>query len=142
MTGERRWRVVLGLIVAAVLALVIGIKAGHAAGLRAVAIGIVAIVAVLARTSIAAEKDLPASRPNTDPNALYLLGMVSYLTGAIQAPMTAFVIVAELADAHGMIIPLMATALVAHTISRVVCAKGIYHALSEEFMPAGKDKSG
>ena len=69
MTGERRWRVVLGLIVAAVLALVIGIKAGHAAGLRAVAIGIVAIVAVLARTSIAAEKDLPASRPNTGSSA-------------------------------------------------------------------------
>jgi H+/Cl- antiporter ClcA len=80
--------------------------------------------------------------PNTDPNALYLLGMVSYLTGVIQAPMTAFVIVTELADAHGMIIPLMAAALVAHTISRVVCGKGIYHALAEEFMPTAEAKSG
>jgi H+/Cl- antiporter ClcA len=61
--------------------------------------------------------------------------MVSYLTGVIQAPMTAFVIVAELADAHGMLIPLMAAALVAHTISRVICPKGIYHALAEEFTP-------
>ena len=48
----------------------------------------------------------------TDPDALFLLGMVAYLTGVVQAPITAFVIVTEMANAHGMIIPLMATAVV------------------------------
>ncbi len=69
--------------------------------------------------------------PNADPAALFLLGMVAYLTGVVQAPITAFVIVSEMADANGLIIPLMAAALIAHTISRLICAKGIYHALAE-----------
>lgn len=78
--------------------------------------------------------NLQALLPGVDPGALFLLGMVAYLTGVVQAPITAFVIVTEMADAHGMLIPLMATAVVAHTMSRLVCVKGVYHALAEDFL--------
>ena len=74
---------------------------------------------------------------HVDPGALFLLGMVSYLTGVVQAPITAFVIVTEMADAHGMIIPLMAAAVVSQTVSRLICRQGIYHALAEGFIPPG-----
>src|SRR5262249_10847400 len=40
--------------------------------------------------------------------ALMLLGMVSYFAGVVQAPITAFVIVTEMTDNHGMVVPLMA----------------------------------
>jgi H+/Cl- antiporter ClcA len=69
--------------------------------------------------------------PHLDPATLFLMGMVAYLTGVVQAPITAFVIVSEMTDAHDMIIPLMATALVAHSVSRLINSKGIYHALAE-----------
>ncbi|MHB1206790.1 MAG: chloride channel protein [Rhodospirillaceae bacterium] len=74
--------------------------------------------------------------PHVDPGALFLLGMVAYLTGVVQAPITAFVIVTEMADAHGLIMPLMATAVVAHAVSRSISAKGIYHALAESYLHA------
>jgi H+/Cl- antiporter ClcA len=72
--------------------------------------------------------------PHADPGALFLLGMVAYLTGVVQAPITAFVIVTEMADAHGLIMPLMVTAAIAHAVSRLISAKGIYHALAESYL--------
>lgn len=78
--------------------------------------------------------NIAAFIPHVDPAALFLMGMVAYLTGVVQAPITAFVIVSEMTDAHDMIIPLMATALVAHSVSRLVCKKGVYHALADGIM--------
>jgi H+/Cl- antiporter ClcA len=66
--------------------------------------------------------------------ALMLLGMVSYFAGVVQAPITAFVIVTEMTDNHGMVVPLMAAALIAHATSRLVCGEGIYHALAKGFV--------
>src|SRR5262249_4604429 len=63
-----------------------------------------------------------------------LLGMVSYFAGVVQAPITAFVIVTEMTDNHGMVVPLMAAALIAHATSRLVCGEGIYHALAKGFV--------
>ena len=63
--------------------------------------------------------------------ALVLIGMVSYLTGVLQAPITSFVIVTEMTQDHAMVIPLMITALVADAASKLVCEEGIYHALAE-----------
>ena len=63
-----------------------------------------------------------------------LLGMVSYFAGVVQAPITAFVIVTEMTDNHGMVVPLMAAALIAHVISRMICEEGIYHALAKGFV--------
>jgi H+/Cl- antiporter ClcA len=66
--------------------------------------------------------------------AIMLLGMVSYFAGVVQAPITAFVIVTEMTDNHGMVVPLMAAALIAHFVSRMVCEEGIYHALAKGFV--------
>lgn len=62
--------------------------------------------------------------------ALVLLGMVAYLTGALQAPITAFVIVTEMTQDHALMIPLMVAALIADAVSKAVCREGLYHALA------------
>ena len=62
--------------------------------------------------------------------ALVLIGMVSYLTGALQAPITAFVIVTEMTQDHALMIPLMVAALIADVVSKRVCREGLYHALA------------
>ena len=67
--------------------------------------------------------------------SLALIGMVSYLTGVVQAPITSFVIVAEMTENHAMIIPLMAAALISQAASKLVCREGLYHALSRNFLP-------
>ncbi|MBR0703209.1 chloride channel protein [Bradyrhizobium sp. 62B] len=66
--------------------------------------------------------------------AIMLLGMVSYFAGVVQAPITAFVIVTEMTDNHGMVVPLMGAALIAHVTSRMICEEGIYHALAKGFV--------
>ena len=66
--------------------------------------------------------------------AIMLLGMVSYFAGVVQAPITAFVIVTEMTDNHGMVVPLMAAALIAHVTSLMICEEGIYHALAKGFI--------
>ncbi len=78
--------------------------------------------------------------PDTPIGALVLLGMVAYFAGVVQAPITAFVIVAEMTDNHGMLVPLMLAALIARSTSRLVCKEGVYHALSHKFLAeAGPD---
>jgi H+/Cl- antiporter ClcA len=67
-----------------------------------------------------------------DVSAVMLLGMVAYLAGVVQAPITAFVIVMEMTNNHTMLIPLMAAALIASGASRAVCREGIYHALAHK----------
>ena len=69
-----------------------------------------------------------------------LIGMVSYLTGVVQAPITSFVIVSEMTGDHGMIIPLMAAALIADGTSKLVSKKGLYHALAANFMRANEPR--
>jgi H+/Cl- antiporter ClcA len=66
--------------------------------------------------------------------ALALLGMVSYLTGVVQTPITSFVIVAEMTEDHTMIIPLMLAALIADAVSKSICKDSIYHALAAVFL--------
>jgi H+/Cl- antiporter ClcA len=66
--------------------------------------------------------------------ALALLGMVSYLTGVVQTPITSFVIVSEMTENHAMIIPLMLAALIADAVSKWVCKDSIYLALAHVFL--------
>lgn len=66
--------------------------------------------------------------------ALALLGMVSYLTGVVQTPITSFVIVSEMTENHAMIIPLMLAALIADAVSKSICSESIYHALAHVFL--------
>ena len=74
--------------------------------------------------------------PGAPAQALVVLGMVAYFSGVVQAPITAFVIVAEMTNDHAMVVPLMLTALIAFAVSRLVCKEGVYHALSHNFINA------
>lgn len=73
--------------------------------------------------------------PATPIGALVLLGMVSYFSGVVQAPITAFVIVAEMTDNHNLMVPLMLAALIAQGASKLICKEGVYHALARKFIP-------
>jgi H+/Cl- antiporter ClcA len=52
--------------------------------------------------------------------ALIALGMVGFLAAVTQAPLTSFIIVMEMVDGHAMVLSLMACALVATVLSRVI----------------------
>ena len=69
--------------------------------------------------------------PGISIGPLVLIGMVSYLTGVLQAPITSFVIVTEMTQDHAMMIPLMIAALIADVASKLVCRGGLYHALAD-----------
>ena len=66
--------------------------------------------------------------------ALALIGMVSYLTGVVRAPITSFIIVAEMTNDHAMVIPLMAAALIADRTSALLSHEGYYQVLAEAFL--------
>lgn len=69
--------------------------------------------------------------PFAPATAVILLTMTAYFAGMLQSPYTAFVIVIEMTSAHGIIIPLMATAFIATATSKIVCPKPLYSALCE-----------
>jgi H+/Cl- antiporter ClcA len=71
--------------------------------------------------------------PTISVGLMMLLGMVAYLSGVVQAPMTAFIIVTEMTNDHAMLIPLMAAAFIAHGASRLICREGIYHTLARKY---------
>jgi H+/Cl- antiporter ClcA len=66
--------------------------------------------------------------------AIVMLGMVGYFTGVVQTPLTALIIVMEMTDNSSMLLPLMATALIAKGVSRIVCPVPIYQALAEAYL--------
>ncbi len=80
--------------------------------------------------------DLSTLFHNVPIGALALLGMVAYLSGVVQAPMTSFVIVAEMTEDHAMIIPLMVAAVIATACSKLIYNDGLYHALAKNFVRA------
>jgi H+/Cl- antiporter ClcA len=70
-----------------------------------------------------------------DARVLMLLMMAAYFSGVVQSPLTATVIVMEMTSDRGMVIPLMATALFAASISRLISREPLYHALARNFSP-------
>jgi len=72
--------------------------------------------------------------------AVILLSMVGYFTGVVQTPITALIIVMEMTDNSSMLMPLMATALIAKVLSRFVCPVPIYEALAEAYLHSPKSK--
>ncbi|OEZ95684.1 chloride channel protein [Duganella phyllosphaerae] len=66
--------------------------------------------------------------------AVIALGMVGFLAAATQAPLTAFIIVMEMVDGHGMVLSLMACAVIASTVSRVL-SPPLYTALAMIQLP-------
>ena len=78
--------------------------------------------------------DLAQFMPSIPFSAIVMLGMVGYFTGVVQTPITAFVIVMEMTDSSSMLMPLMATALIAKAISHLVCPTPIYQALADAYL--------
>ncbi len=72
--------------------------------------------------------------PHLPAASLIILGMVGYFTGVVQTPITAFVIVMEMTTNSSLILPLMATALIAKGFSKLVCPTPIYQALSAVYL--------
>jgi H+/Cl- antiporter ClcA len=61
-----------------------------------------------------------------------ILGMCGYLAGVTQAPLTSFVIVMEMTTQHAMVLPLMVTAAVATTISKLL-SPPLYQTLAKRY---------
>jgi H+/Cl- antiporter ClcA len=74
--------------------------------------------------------------PRAPEGAVVLLGMVAYFSGVVQAPITATVIVMEMTDNQRMTIPLLATAMLAFGVSRLICPRPLYGALAWRFQAA------
>jgi H+/Cl- antiporter ClcA len=74
--------------------------------------------------------------PGAPAGAVVLLGMVGYFSGVTQAPITSTVIVMEMTDNQHMTISLLATAMLAFGISRLVCRRPLYGTLARRFLVA------
>ncbi len=72
--------------------------------------------------------------PGAPSGAVVLLGMVAYFSGVVQAPITATVIVMEMADNQAMTIPLMTTSMLAFGVSRLICRRALYGALARRYL--------
>jgi H+/Cl- antiporter ClcA len=72
--------------------------------------------------------------PAAPAGAVVLLGMVAYFSGAVQAPITASVIVMEMTDDQRVTVPLLATAFLAFGVSRLICRRPLYSALARRFL--------
>lgn len=72
--------------------------------------------------------------PNIPAGAVIILGMVSFFAGAVQAPITAAVIVMEMTDNQSLTIPLLAASLIAFGVSRLLCPASLYSTLARAFI--------
>lgn len=75
--------------------------------------------------------DMAALFPEVPLSAIVLLAMVAYFAGVVQAPITSFVIVAEMTDSYGMTVPLMIASLIGSGTAKLIGARPIYLALAE-----------
>jgi H+/Cl- antiporter ClcA len=64
--------------------------------------------------------------------------MAGYFTGVVRAPMTAVIIMMEMTADRTMILPLLATALIADAVSALISPDKLYHALSKPFLANGE----
>ncbi|CAN7634036.1 chloride channel protein [Pseudorhodoferax sp. LjRoot39] len=67
--------------------------------------------------------------------ALIAMGMTGFLAAVTQAPLTAFIIVMEMVDGHSMVLSLMATAMLASLVSRML-SRPLYATLAEHMVAA------
>ena len=67
--------------------------------------------------------------------ALIAMGMAGFLAAVTQAPLTAFIIVMEMVDGHSMVLSLMASAMLASLVSRMI-SRPLYDTLAHHMMLA------
>ncbi|KAF1023459.1 MAG: H(+)/Cl(-) exchange transporter ClcA [Paracidovorax wautersii] len=75
--------------------------------------------------------------------ALIAMGMAGFLAAVTQAPLTSFIIVMEMVDGHAMVLSLMAAAMLASLVSRMISqplyAVLAHHMLSAPAAPAASE---
>ncbi len=71
--------------------------------------------------------------PTAPGGTIVLLGMVAYFTGVVRAPLTAVIIIAETTASRGLMLPLLAAALIADFTAQLVSKERLYHGLSLRF---------
>lgn len=67
--------------------------------------------------------------------ACAVLGMAAFLAGAIQAPITSFMIIYEMTGHHETLLPIMLASLIGYMTARVFRAKHLYQALAGFYDP-------
>ena len=64
---------------------------------------------------------------------LIAMGMAGFLAAVTQAPLTSFIIVMEMVDGRALVLTLMASAMVASLVSRMI-SRPLYHTLAENML--------
>lgn len=80
--------------------------------------------------------------PDQPVGPIILLGMIGYFVGVVRAPLTAVIIIVETTASRGMILPLFATAIVADSVSTLICREKLYHGLTRSFGARGTPELG
>ncbi|MDR6534862.1 chloride channel protein [Variovorax soli] len=65
--------------------------------------------------------------------ALIAMGMAGFLAAVTQTPLTAFIIVMEMVDGHSMVLSLMASAMLASLVSRMI-SRPLYESLADHMV--------
>ena len=78
--------------------------------------------------------------PDTQTSALLAMGMVAFLAGITQSPITSFVIVMEMTANHELLLPLMCASVIAHTTSRTVAPTPLYDAIAYSILHRTREK--
>lgn len=71
--------------------------------------------------------------PGQPEGPIILLGMTAYFTGVVRAPLTAVIVISEATGGRGLMLPLLGSALIADSISSLICRERLYHGLSHAF---------
>jgi len=79
---------------------------------------------------------LHAWLPFAPAGAMVLLSMAAYFAGVVQAPLTALVIVTEMTDNRGLMLPLMTVVLLGRASSALVWREPLYRSLAQRFLAA------
>ena len=77
---------------------------------------------------------------HVDRAALIALGMAGFLAAVTQAPLTAFIIVMEMIGGHSMVLSLMACALVANLVSKLI-SPPLYPSLASQQLQRLDDRA-
>lgn len=79
--------------------------------------------------------------PGTDPQLLMLVGMVAFLTGVTQTPITSSVLVLEMTDGHKAIFSLMLAALFAQGAAKLIMHESFYEVISDQILAARRKQT-
>ena len=116
------WTYSLARFAATVLSALSGIPGGIFAPSLAVGAGIGADLAPFAPAGVSA-------------TAVAALCMAAYLSAVTHAPLTSFIVVMEMVDGHAMVLSLMAVAMIASLVSRVI-TRPLYETLADRMLAA------